>query len=80
MDKEIKRLLKLARIPNFRLSEKEQTLLDEWKSQQKPAIIKPKKNYSRKKKTTNEVKLSEKETGTIMINDSPNYISYSQES
>ena len=32
MDREIKRLLKLSSIPNFKLTEHEQAILDEWKS------------------------------------------------
>ena len=66
MDREIKRLLKLARIPHFKLSEKEETLLNEWKRRQKPVEIKPKRTYKRKK-TTNEVKEKEKETGELEI-------------
>lgn len=65
MDREIKRLLKLDKIPNFKLSEKEQILLDEWKRSQKPVEIKPKRTYTRRKKTTNEVKKDEKEDGEI---------------
>ena len=66
MDKEIKRLLKLNRIPNFKLSEKELFTLNEWKRQQKPVeIVKPKRAY--KKKTTNEVKVEAKETGELEI-------------
>lgn len=41
MNDEIKRLLKLSNIPNFRLLDKEQKMLDEWKSKQ--VEIKPKK-------------------------------------
>lgn len=67
MDREIKRLLKLARIPHFKLSEKEETLLNEWKRRQKPVEIKPKRTYTRKKKTTNEVKEEEKETGELEV-------------
>lgn len=66
MDKEIKRLLKLSRIPNFRLSDEETRVLNEWKKSQEPVEIKtPKRSY--KKKTTNEVKSKEKETGEIEI-------------
>ena len=67
MDREIKRLLKLDRIPNFKLSEKERILLDEWKAQQKPVEIKSKKTYTRRKKTTNEVKEEDKEVGDYQI-------------
>lgn len=65
MDNEIKRLLKLKQIPNFRLNEKEEATLAEWKANQRPAIIKPKKTSVRRKKTTNEVKKQEKELGVI---------------
>ena len=65
MDREIKRLLKLSNIPNFRLSEQEQETLEEWKRQQKPVEIK-KRSY-RRKKTTNEVKEEEKETGEMEL-------------
>lgn len=66
MNREIERLLKLSRIPGFKLLEKEQGLLDEWKRQQvevKP--IAPKRKYTRRKKTTNNVKAEEKEIGTV---------------
>lgn len=66
MDSEIKRILKLARIPGFILSDKDQTLLNEWKRQQEPVVpIKPKRTYKRKTKTTNQVKPEEKETGEL---------------
>lgn len=67
MDRKIKTLLKLDRIPNFKLSEKERILLDEWKAQQKPVEIKPKKTYTRRKKTTNEVKEEDKEVGDYQV-------------
>ena len=67
MDREIKRLLKLSNIPNFKLTEEEEQKLNEWKNAQKPVEIKPKRKYTRKKKTTNEVKEEEKETGAIEI-------------
>ena len=57
MNKEIETLLKLERIPNFRLSNKQKAILDEWKSSQKPIEIIPKK--TRRKKTTNEVKVEQ---------------------
>ena len=61
MNREIKRLLKLSRIPNFVLSKEEQAYLDEWKAAQEPVKVKaPKKTSTRKKKTTNEVKNKEK--------------------
>lgn len=41
MDNEIKRLLKLSKIPNFRMSDSEKKKLEEWKSQQ--IDVKPKK-------------------------------------
>ncbi len=41
MDNEIKRLLKLSKIPNFKLLAKEEKKLNEWKSKQ--VEIKPKK-------------------------------------
>lgn len=63
MNREIERLLKLSRIPSFRLTEKEQILLEEWKRNQTP--IKPKRTY--RKKTTNEVKPKDKELGKIEI-------------
>lgn len=66
MDREIKRLLKLSNIPNFKLTEHEQTILDEWKRRQEPVEIK-KRTYTRKKKTTNEVKEEEKETGELEV-------------
>lgn len=65
MDKEIKRLLKLSKIPNFKMSEKETLTLEEWKRRQEPVKIKPKRVY--KKKTTNEVKQEEKETGELEV-------------
>ena len=66
MDKEIKRLLKLKRIPNFKLSTEEEQRIEAWKNAQRPVeIIKPKKKYTRRKKTTNEVKDEEKEMGII---------------
>ena len=66
MDKEIKRLLWLKTIPGFKLSKKEEELLESWKKIQEPVkIVKPKRTYTRKKKTTNEVKEEEKETGEI---------------
>lgn len=64
MNREIERLLKLSRIPGFTLLEKEQDLLDEWKRQQAEIEpIAPKRKYTRKKKTTNEVKTEDKEQG-----------------
>lgn len=63
MDREIKRLLKLSNIPGFRLSEAEEATLAEWKRRQVP--VKPKRVY--RKKTTNEVKEEEKETGEMEI-------------
>lgn len=66
MDREIKRLLKLSNIPNFKLSEEENKRLDDWKKAQEPVkVIRPKRTY--KKKTTNEVKDIEKETGEMEI-------------
>lgn len=65
MDREIKRLLKLSNIPNFRLSEKEESILNEWKRRQEPVVVK--KRTTRKKKTTNEVKVEEKETGELEV-------------
>jgi len=41
MTPEIKRLLKLSSIPNFKLSAKEQATLEAWKATQKP--IKPRR-------------------------------------
>lgn len=67
MDREIKRLLTLDRIPNFNLTEEEKNKLEAWKAAQEPAEIKPKRKYTRKKKTTNEVKIEEKETGALEI-------------
>lgn len=67
MDKEIKRLLKLSNIPNFKLSDQEYVKLEAWKQAQKPVEIKPKRIYTRKKKTTNEVKEEEKETGELEV-------------
>lgn len=64
MDREIKRLLKLSSIPNFKLTEHEQAILDEWKRRQEPVEVK-KRTY--KKKTTNEVKPEEKETGELEV-------------
>ena len=69
MNREIKRLLKLSNIPNFHLSAEEEAILNEWKRQQEPVeVIKPKRTYTRRKKTTNEVKEEEKETGVLEIN------------
>ena len=65
MDREIKRLLTLDRIPSFNLSQEEKAKLQAWKDAQKPVEIKPKRKYTRRKKTTNEVNDSEKETGVI---------------
>lgn len=67
MDREIKRLLKLSSIPGFQLTEKELATLEEWKRRQEPVEIKPKRTYTRKKKTTNEVKEEDKETGEMEI-------------
>lgn len=64
MDREIKRLLKLENIPNFKLSEHEKEVLAEWKRRQE--LVEPKKS-TRRKKTTNEVKEEEKETGEMEI-------------
>ena len=51
MDREIKRLLKLSRIPNFIMTEKETTLLNEWKRRQEPVEVKaPKRSYKKKTK------------------------------
>lgn len=66
MDREIKRLLKLSNIPNFRLTEKEEAILEEWKRRQEPVEVK-KRTYTRKKKTTNEVKEEDKETGVLEV-------------
>ena len=66
MDREIKRLLKLSSIPNFKLTEHEQAILDEWKRRQEPVEVK-KRTYTRKKKTTKEVKEEEKETGELEV-------------
>lgn len=66
MNKEIEKLLKLARIPNFQLTNSQQRMLDEWKQAQKEVVPK-KRTYTRRKKTTNEVKVEEKETGKIEI-------------
>lgn len=52
MNSGIKRLLKLSSIPNFKLSPKEQALLDAWKASQEPLVIKPtKKSRSKASKT-----------------------------
>ena len=67
MDREIKRLLKLSSIPNFKLTEHEQAVLNEWKRRQEPVEIKAKRTYTRKKKTTNEVKEEDKETGELEV-------------
>lgn len=67
MNSEIKRLLRLSNIPGFKLLPKEEKTLEEWKRQQVPVEPKaPKKRtYTRKKKTTNQVKPEEKETGEL---------------
>lgn len=68
MDREIKRLLKLSRIPNFKMLKSEEETLKKWKEAQEPVkITAPKRKYVRKKKTTNEVKEEEKETGDMEI-------------
>lgn len=73
MDREIKRLLKLSKIPNFRMSEHEMKELEEWKRRQELIEIEqeestPKKRtYTRRKKTTNEVKEEDKETGKLEV-------------
>lgn len=54
MDREIKRLLKLKRIPNFKLSDKEEFMLEEWMESQKPVEAPKKRKYTRKKKKTDE--------------------------
>lgn len=65
MDREIKRLLQLARIPGFRLSAKETIRLEEWKKAQEPVkIIKPKRTYTHRKKTEKRVE-ELKDTGEI---------------
>ena len=63
MDREIKRLLKLSNIPGFNLAEEEVKKLKAWKKKQQP--VRPRK--PRAKKTTNEVKSEEKETGAIEL-------------
>lgn len=71
MDREIQHLLKLSRIPGFKLLPREEQILAEWKRQQKEIEpIAPKKTRGRKKKTTNEVKESQKEIGEMEIDDS----------
>ena len=72
MDREIKRLLKLDKIPSFKLNEEEKQKLENWKKAQKPVEIKPKRKYTRRKKTTNEVKKEEKETSEIEV-EKPQY-------
>lgn len=67
MNSEIKRLLRLSSIPGFKLLPKEEKTLEEWKRQQVPVepIVPKKRTYTRKKKTTNQVKPEEKETGEL---------------
>lgn len=68
MNRKIKSLLKLSRIPGFKLSQDDLKLLEDWKKQQEPIEIvapKPKRKYTRRKKTTNEAK--NKETGVLEI-------------
>lgn len=67
MDREIKRLLKLDRIPGFKLAEDEKAKLEAWKKAQKPVEVKKPKRQYKRKKTTNEVKKAEKETGIMEI-------------
>ena len=55
MNSEIKRILKLASIPGFKISEKEQKMLDEWKSQQVP-VEPPKKKRTYKKKAKSQAR------------------------
>lgn len=50
MDSEIKRILKLVNIPGFKISAKEQKLLDEWKAKQEPVKAPKKKRTYKKKK------------------------------
>lgn len=58
MDKEIRRLLKLSRIPGFRLTEQEQATLEGWKNMQEAVIIKPaKKTRSKASKTRSKTPL-----------------------
>lgn len=52
MNSEIKRLLKLSSIPNFKLSPKEQALLEVWKASQEPLVIKPAKKMRSKPSKT----------------------------
>lgn len=69
MNPEIKRLLKLSSIPNFKLSPKEQKVLEEWKSQQKPATIrKPRKTRSKASKSPSKAPLTSE---TINISSEP---------
>lgn len=68
MDKEIKRLLKLKKIPAFQLSAEEELKLKEWEKAQKPVKAKaPRKKTTRKKKVTNDVKIEEKEASIFEI-------------
>lgn len=76
MDKDIKRLLTLSRIPNFKLLPEEEQKLEEWKNAQEPLKIKKPRATRKKKsdlsmeiepnirledlKTTNEVKDNDK--------------------
>lgn len=55
MDRDIKRILKLASIPGFKISEKEQKKLDEWKKAQEPVRApKKKRTYKKKEKAVEE--------------------------
>lgn len=56
MTPEIKKLLMLSSIPGFKLSQKEQRLLDEWKNAQEPLKVKKPRRTRRKNIVTNEEK------------------------
>ncbi len=63
MTPEIKRLLKLSSIPNFKLSVKELTVLEAWKAKQEPVRVKH-KTRSKASKTPSKAPL---EPETIVV-------------
>lgn len=69
MNPEIKRLLKLSSIPDFKLNAKEQALLDAWKNAQEPvAVKKPRKTRSKASKSRSKAPLTPK---TINVSSEP---------
>lgn len=67
MNPEIKRLLKLSTIPNFKMTAKEMEILEAWKAQQKPAKV-VRKTRSKASKTRSKASLDSK---TVEVSSEP---------